>query len=798
MCLQAITSLGQLSLILLVDLIVAPVHLPIDKIPALLHVVIVLWDHHTDIVQEQAQELLVHLIHELVISRLDDNALTTTLPAVEELIELIRRRDARVVWTYEENRSQDQKSAEPSAMGYVVSEVVRLLSLTHPGIQQAWGSTALLWATNCPVQHLACRSLQVYRVILEPLDQKTLSDILARLSVTLADQGADIQAYALELIRTLRIVVGRICTSLPTLIAPLFWAICACLDSVHEREFSEGLVMLNEFMDNVDLKDLATQTRLLEGQPRKWEWSKDGLAALIYKGCRSGSAMEQSLSTLTRLLSLPTSPLIGDNSRLLCTFLVNLPRLSYALHKPTLTVSVAEISQVLRDTAEAQGLDSIVMLMLDYQNDNVGMSRDFVLRALHAVKTIFFPKSEVEVLMTFMSLLSNNIPWFKTETLQILHRLIPEIDMRKHEITSRGPDLYEPLLSLLETEYCVQALDVLDNIMTVASAYTDKQVSTNGNTVSGAGRTSRKELETNRYALYGKPEPSGWAIPLPAVRRDLARAHIYEVSSAFADSPVRGLSGVSPSGVEFYKEEYHPASYLPDRTATMTSDEATLADTNMGELVSKLDSLDDFFDSVGPERNDSSSGLSFNYSFSSTPPPILRENPFDSRGANIMRPSFSRNTSVNSFQSVYTDRRPTPARERAVMSPSAFTVSPKRPARPTRPGMHGRSVTSPPGAPRTAAERSFTMSSDDMEPFSDDDVLQGRTSNSDASFVLESTLRANQRARVGFRVGVRSGFKRLTGGNDKRSASVKTSADRSPDVPRVPSVYSRGLHPAEP
>ena len=205
-----------------------------------------------------------------------------------------------------------------------------------------------------------------------------------------------------------------------------------------------------------------------------------------------------------------------------------------------------------------------------------------------------------------------------------------------------------------------------------------------------------------------------------------------------------------------------------------------------------------FFDSVGPERNDSSSSFSFNHSFSSTPPATLRENPFDFRGQYIMRPSFSRNTSVNSFQSVYTDRRPTPARERAVMSPSAFTVSPKRPARPTRPGMHGRSVTSPPGAPRAAPERSFTMSSDDMEPFSDDDVLQGRTSNSDASLVLDSTLRANQRARVGFRVGVRSGFKRLTGGNDKRSVSVKVSADRSPDVPRVPGVYSRGLHSAEP
>lgn len=783
---QAIASLGQLSLILLVDLIVAPVQLPIDKIPALLQVVVVLWDHHTDVVQEQAHEMLVHLIHELVISRLDDEALAATLPAVEELIELIRRRDAKVVWTYEENRSRDEKSPEPDSMTYVVSQAVKLLSLTHPNIQQAWGSTALIWATNCPVQHLACRSLQVYRSILEPLDQKTLSDLLARLSVTLADQGADIQAYSLELIRTFHVVVDRICTEFTLLVTPLFWTICACLDSVHEREFVESLTMLNEFMDRIDLSDATMQSRLLEDRPRKWEWSNDGLSGLVYKGCKSGLCMEQSLRTLDRLLRIPSSPLIGDGSRILFTLLVNLPRFSYSLRDPALQSALLECCMGMRTAAEAQGFEEVAKLLLDYEQNSISTSREFIKRSVATIKSTFFPKSELQVLMTFMGLLSNSIPWCKTETLQILQQLIPGVDLRRPDISSQGPDLYEPLLALLETEYCTQTLGVLDSVMAASGAPGERLALPLGVPISAPPRLTRRELDNNKYALYGKPDESGWAVPLPAVRRDLARANVYEVFSAFADSPARGTMGASPSGVEFYKEEYHHGPYFPDRTATMTSDEATLADTNMGELVSKLDSLDDFFDSIGPERNGSSSGFSFNHSYSGTPPGTLRENPFDSRVSSSMRPSFSRNTSVNSFQSTYNDRRPTPARERAVMSPSAFTVSPKRPA---RPGMHNRSVTSPQNVPRAAPERSFTISSDETEPFSDDDVLAGRTSTSDASFVFESTLRANQRARLGFRSGMRSGFKRLTGAADKRAASLRVQLERPPDAPKSPNLY---------
>ena len=56
-------------MIFLVDLMVAPVTLVLEDVVKLLHVVLILWEHYTLTVQEQAREMLVHLIHELIDQR---------------------------------------------------------------------------------------------------------------------------------------------------------------------------------------------------------------------------------------------------------------------------------------------------------------------------------------------------------------------------------------------------------------------------------------------------------------------------------------------------------------------------------------------------------------------------------------------------------------------------------------------------------------------------------------------------------------------------------------------------------
>ncbi len=156
--------------------------------------------------------MLVHLIHELVISRLNDSTPVATRMAIEDLVDAIRRHDRTVVWGYEDSNGKvdglDNKV--PPSMEYLTAEVVSTFELTFPGIKDQWGRLSLTWATTCPVRHLACRSFQIFRCILTSLDQYMLGDMLVRLSNTIADEDTEIQTFAMEILTTLKTLIAKL------------------------------------------------------------------------------------------------------------------------------------------------------------------------------------------------------------------------------------------------------------------------------------------------------------------------------------------------------------------------------------------------------------------------------------------------------------------------------------------------------------------------------------------------------------------------------------------------------------
>jgi hypothetical protein len=111
-------SLGQLSLIFLVDLMVAPVNLAPEYVPLVLQVVLILWDHYTSLVQEQAREMLVHLIHELVISKIEDEETTPNKKSIEDFVESVRQHDPKVVWAYDDSNSKDDDEWSSSSYSH--------------------------------------------------------------------------------------------------------------------------------------------------------------------------------------------------------------------------------------------------------------------------------------------------------------------------------------------------------------------------------------------------------------------------------------------------------------------------------------------------------------------------------------------------------------------------------------------------------------------------------------------------------------------------------------------------------
>lgn len=786
---------------------VSPVELAHEQLPLLIQVVLVLWDHYTPVVQDQAREMLVHLIHELVISKIDDDTTGIDKRCIEDFIESVRQHDTRVVWSYDDKNGkdvEDTSSKVPESMEYVANEVLKFFSLGYPGLKEAWGRVALNWATSCPVRHLACRSFQLFRCILSSLDQQMLSDMLARLSNTISDEESDIQTFSMEILTTLRAIIEALAPEDLIQYPQLFWTTCACLDTIHECEFMESLLMLDKFLDKLDLSDPDVLQVLEDSCPERWEGKFEGLAQLTYKGVRSSLCLDRSLRLLERLVVLPSSRIVGDDSRLVFTILANLPRFLRSFDSAAKESSVRANADVLARVAQEQyQCTALAEALTAFSTKRYRMDKDFLAQTISAIRSAFFPDLEFGSLVFLLSLLTNKIDWMKIKTMDVLCVLIPEIDMKRPEIASKSHDLFSPLSRLLQSKLCPQALRVLDFVINLSLVSTptpsEKQLIRMSMAGSHSTRGYRKQFEKTQ-SLYGIPEDSGWSIPMPAHHSHLTRNNVHAVFYTCSNLEGADAPETETPKVEFRQEDFPFSPLSGYRTATMTSED-TRGESHIGELVMKLDSLDDFF-----EEDDDAETLTDLPDFSSSSRhannpyanPLL-ESLYDQQTAPILHKSLTRNASVTSFQSGFiADVKLSPARDPGVMTPAAFssfTSAPPVANMHARPGLHARSVTSP-SAPNQIQHVSPLLSSTTLDEhaefFSDDEMTTGRLHGVGKSFNLEDVVRpAGQDTKKRFR----SGIRRLTGGGGdvkdgtKTREAIKLALQKSPQVPKVPDIY---------
>ncbi|KAF1993594.1 hypothetical protein P154DRAFT_567906 [Amniculicola lignicola CBS 123094] len=839
---QSAFALGQICLILLVDLMVSPVQLAHEHIPLLLQVVLVLWDHYTPVVQDQAREMLVHLIHELVISKIEDDTIGIDKKGIEDFVDNVRKHDVKVVWSYDDKNGKELEDAGdrvPEPMTYVANEVLGFFKLAYPGLKEAWGKVALNWATSCPVRHLACRSFQLFRCILSTLDQQMLSDMLARLSNTISDDESDIQTFSMEILTTLRSIIKALEPEDLVQYPQLFWATCACLDTIHEGEFMESMLMLDSFLDKLDLSDPGLLQLLENSCPPKWEGHFEGLSQLVYKGVRSSLCLDRSLRLLERLVVLPPSRIVGDESRIVYTVLANMPRFLRSFEHADKDPSIIASAEVLSHVAECYSAD-LFQALTAFAKKRYRVDKDFIAQIISAIRTSFFPQLEFGTLVFLMSLLTNKVDWVKINTMEVLCVIIPEIDMRKAEIASKGPDLISPLLRLLQTDLCPQALKVLDFVMNMTGTATPLERHHLRMSMAGShsSRAFKKQYEKTQ-SLYGIPEETGWSIPMPAHHSHLTRQNVHAVFYTCPNLEDTDAFQVTTPKIEFRQEDFAFSPISDYRTATMTSED-TRGDSHIGELVMKLDSLDDFFEDdedseTLTERSNSTIYGNGRYTDSTYTNSTLdmREHLYDQQTAPILHKSLTHNASVTSFNSGFsTDPKLSPGRDLAVMTPAAFSSFSSGPSinapttagalsisiQPSRPGLHSRSITSPSAPHSNHMRLSPALSSavdENGEPFSDDELAMSRSASSThlpttvsdrapgPAFSLENMIKPLSQDT---RSKIRSGMRRLTGGGgdardrerERARDAIRGQGDRkSPMVPKVPDVWLRGAAQGE-
>lgn len=816
-------------MIFLVDLMVSPMKLSKESVPLLLQVVIVLWDHYTSLVQDQAREMLVHLIHELVITKIEDDSTIPNKQSIESFVESIRQHEPHVVWTYDEVNGKevqdDRKNPAaieiqddnrvPGSMSYVTSQVIDLFSIAYPQIQEQWAKICLSWATSCPVRHIACRSLQVFRCILTTLDRPMLSDILARLSNTIVDKAPEVQIFSLEILTTLRAIIQALEPKDLLQYPQLFWTTCACLDTVYEREFIATLQTLEKLLVKIDLSNPSIVTLLEKAKPKDWHGSFEGIAPLVYKGLKSDASLEKSLHVMDQLVCLPDSALVGAPNRLLFGTLANLPGFLHSFDDPGRRSEGNHSAPILASVAESQNHLQLSMVLNAFANHKYTSSKEFLNQILLALRQSFFPKVELKTLIFLIGLLTNRLSWYKLKTLEILLALIKDVDTRRTEIASHGPDLISPLLRLLQTQYCDQALEVMDHIMTMSETPMSKQHIRMS--FVGPGPRSTRQAYDKTQSLYGIPEETGWSIPTPAVHTNNCRGNMQAVYLASLQAGSEKTDAIPTPEIEFHADEEHQGSYFPMESSNTLRSEHSLADSGvgpmeggMGDLLHKLNSLDDFFDD--PDDGDDDTNRYSNVTITQYNHDMDNGGEiYDQHTAPILHQSLNRTASVSSFhnESGYHDRYhdlrgpPNKSMTPAVFNPTTSTASNLN-APPARPTLHSRSVTSPANniTNKTVNNVSELLSEDDGdETFSEDERSTGY-SGAGAKLLGNTSLRGAQSSIRKMAPGLEGKEYRQRGLLRAQSRS-KTHAPNSPSVPKVPDAYLQqqsfppGLRPSD-
>lgn len=595
-------SLGHLSLILLVDLVVAPVIISFENVVKLIHVSLLFWDHPVSAFHEEAREMLVHLIHEILAPRLQ-NSPDYERKAIEEFVEGIRQGDANVSWDYHDcgiNDVNHEPKLVSTAMLSVTGAIVKFFRPAYEELTDAWARESLNFATVCPVRHLACRSFQVFRCISTSLDSKMLADMVGRLANTIAEQHADLRSCSLEILITLRMVIKSLSAQDIMRYPQLFWAACACLETIYEREYMECIAMLEGILEKVDLNDPFVLASLWESKPADWNGQFTGIQGLVYQGLKSHIIFERSLRLIHKLTALPSNGIVGDGTRLLYATLANLPVFLHHYEQSDTPFELVERASSLGCLAGQNGYSQLSDSMYWFADRRYHTSQDLLHHVMTAIRTHYFEKHDVQAMIFLMSLLTNPTPWLQIQTMRILNEVLFDMDMRRPEIACYGFDALNPLFRLLHTDLSHHALEVMNRSMSVCTTPMEQYHLRMSMTPSSASKETRREFE-NIPSLYGIPEPSGWSVPCPAAQAVSTRRNVQAVFHTFAE--FAGV-GVRPSGTSAdpdtgkYDESYFPP--ILRANTIKSADTQIQGEANMSEIIQRLDSLDDFFDEVDP------------------------------------------------------------------------------------------------------------------------------------------------------------------------------------------------------
>lgn len=613
-------STGQLAFIFATDML--PYRLrDVDmakQLPTLLHVALSQCDSPSAFVRGQAQTGLFQILRAWIsdlsnVSSSKDVAAIWT--AAEGKLSALARNKADAFWRADDQGDHSTAFSAPTKMTGMIVKTLGIILPLQPKIRQTWGEIALTWATSCPIRHIACRSFQIFRVLSPKVNTKMVSDILARMSSTIASSSSEIQTFNREVLRTLTCIVQSLQMGDMAAYPQMFWCATACLSTPYEDEYSEVIELLSHVLDKTNLSDSSVVEHLQSYQPPDWVGPRPHLQALLLVGLRSNKTDMLSFDLIRRLASVTAPDLIDEpQDRLINGFIAALP---WMLHSTDLGEPNEELATMALDLAAlAEDHPSLPRLLTSFAKVKFRSKDDFIRQACSLLRD-FLPTHALQIIKLLVAFVLNDNDWMREKSMQVLQLVLQNPEVRA-PLVNHGIELLQPLLRLVSTKHAGQALELLD--MPIAAA------------------AQAEALTTSMMAtgdIFGSISESGWSVPRASEAAGFASDNVTAVfntctvetraaSAHFSMMQFADIAG--PEAINVFNRSFAdfaspelPAMLMMTRGESHSGSGSGMAGrepqhgemspdhASMGDLVSALHSLGQFFDDAASSNGDAAS-----------------------------------------------------------------------------------------------------------------------------------------------------------------------------------------------
>ncbi|KAG6879009.1 hypothetical protein C0992_005899 [Termitomyces sp. T32_za158] len=585
------------------------------ELPIILHALFTHLDHRVPYVRQRAQRMLFQCLRSWApgYDELVERSANPGRINIKTRIDQFEKDAEKIYWKDDEIAEEVEEK-----MKSLSSRVLELLSPLSPKLVEEWGKLALAWGTTCSIRATAFRSLQIFRALMPKVVQKDVAVLLGRLSNTISAEDENLRSFSSELLRTLtaQTTSGDVNW---TLLPQIFWCTCACLSTTNEDEFSQVLVLLEMLLTKVDLDDQDTVELLISKRPKDWQGAFS-LQPPLLKGLRSSTTSAKTLQILQTLSAVQDDRLIdpsGGRVRDLYTF--SLPWCLQAMASDKSDEELKEFASNISKLAVAEGRQSIQKIMMSFAKSHFRTRDDFLRQSVSSLREHYGADHWTEIVTLLLGLVLNRERWLKIQAMQVLKVLFQQRETRS-PFERLGSELLMPLLRLLETDLAPNALDVLEEPMTMSGGLPAKHVlrmSMHGHPLPERADDNSTSIAT----VFGIPQESGWCIAQADQLRETCRANLVGVFDTCS-------LATRPSRIDFEPEVEALASLEP-------------VEDDLSGLVKDLHELSSFFQEDGSSKTSTS-----------LPPPNKR---LEARVAAILAKSTAQDTVNNTPQTPFVD-----------------------------------------------------------------------------------------------------------------------------------------------